>query len=235
MHGMRKQDQREATLRAFRDGRVSALVATDVLGRGVDIPKVSHVVIFDFPDDIETYVHRVGRTGRNGQPGTSVAFFEPQHWTPHLASELAQVLRACGQEVPPALRIEEELAVAAWSQRTWPSAPEAEGADAPPLASAEELGPWDAGGLRVWSYSANGGLSEQGRLEFRSGGRLRTTWGWGDWQLIDDRMAITWSGITDTVSLDSTGTDFELVFRNGRPAHTFKKKTLGRALPGGEF
>merc|ERR1719277_1944429 len=106
MHGARKQEQREATLKAFRNGQINALVTTDVLGRGVDIPDVSHVIIYDFPDDIETYVHRVGRTGRNGRKGKSVAFFEPRHWVPDLANELVEVLRACDQVVPDELLAE---------------------------------------------------------------------------------------------------------------------------------
>lgn len=107
MHGQRSQDQREATLKAFRTGRIHALVATDVVGRGVDIPGVTHVVIFDFPGDLETYVHRVGRTGRNGEKGTSIAFFEPQPWAPDLPHELCEILRACGQEVSTELAAEE--------------------------------------------------------------------------------------------------------------------------------
>lgn len=202
MHGARKQDQREMTLKAFREGRLRALVATDVLGRGVDIADVSHVVVFDFPNDIETYVHRVGRTGRNGKTGTAITFFEPLPWVPHHAHELAEVLRACGQPVPPAL-VQEELkhmpgGLDAWSSWNDASTPEAEALTqkfsslAPPLeergspapASREEVGPFDANGARVWGYSANGGASEQGRLELRAGGLLRTTWGWGEWSLV---------------------------------------------------
>lgn len=299
MHGARKQDQREATLKSFREGRLSALVATDVLGRGVDIAGVSHVIVFDMPNDIETYVHRVGRTGRNGQPGTSIAFYEPQPWCPDLAHELAEVLRACGQTVPEGLAREERKNMpgdsdcwGAWAQdatssASLPTAPALEDRGSPGLATAEELGVWHADGARVWGYSANGGVSEQGRLELRERGLLRTTWTWGEWALVPaaphcpppsrpcppvplegidveqkkanivdaerketqqqeqvcdkppasvvashDHLAFTWNGVTDIVALDATGTSFELVSRNGRPAHTYKKKTLGRALPG---
>jgi len=252
MHGLRGQDQRENTLRAFREGRIHALVATDVLGRGVDIPDVSHVVIFDFPDDIETYVHRVGRTGRNGRPGTSVAFFEPQPWAPDLARELVEVLLACGQDVPNELNAELEhnvgfggggpgVKAAGEASHSKREPPPLEDMGSPVLATKEEVGAWDAGGARVWSYSANGGATEQGRLELRAGGLLRTTWGWGDWSLVDMQplegetpptcLAITWGGVTDIVSLDVGGLSFELVSRNGRPAHTFRKKTVGHALP----
>jgi len=204
MHGRRTQDQRESTLRAFREGRLRFLVSTDVLGRGVDIANVSHVIVFDFPGDIETYVHRVGRTGRNGQPGTSIAFFEPQPWYPHLARELADVLRQTGQEVPQALAEEEnqdrahnhqEWGAGTWPrnapwqtgvrQRSLPEPPPLEERGEPALATADELCEWDACGARVWGYTANGGQSEQGRLEFRTGGLLRTSWAWGEWQLVD--------------------------------------------------
>eukprot|EP00928_Gymnodinium_smaydae_P063757 TRINITY_DN47254_c0_g1_i1.p1 TRINITY_DN47254_c0_g1~~TRINITY_DN47254_c0_g1_i1.p1 ORF type:complete len:720 (-),score=112.43 TRINITY_DN47254_c0_g1_i1:47-2143(-) len=264
MHGARRQEQREATLQAFRDGRLQAVVATDVVGRGVDIPGVTHVVIFDFPDDMETYVHRVGRTGRNGAAGTSIAFFEPVSWLPDLATELAHVLRSCGQDVPADLQLEEELARAAcntssaWQPTTLSDitacTPEkvdvsADGEYA--LATASELGCWDAHGARMWAYSANGGESEQGRLQFCAGGKLRTTWTWGEWHLeeampdalptADDAeklpsktwMSLSWGGVTDVVALDASGLNFELITRNGRPARTFKKRTLGRALPMG--
>lgn len=258
MHGARKQEQRESTLAAFRNGHISALVSTDVLGRGVDIPGVTHVVIFDFPDDIETYVHRVGRTGRNGQPGASVAFFEPQPWLPDLPRELAEILRACEQEVPPALAKEVRGlpggGTAGGLEGPWPvqhsgEAPPLEARGSPELADAPELCEWDAGGARVWGYSANGGVSEQGRVELRKGGILRTTWGWGEWQLVDapvsgpkedggaapshsHNLVLSWNGIDDEVMLGASGMDFQLVSRNGRPAHTLKKQTLGRALPG---
>lgn len=249
MHGQRKQDQRESTLQAFRDGRLRALVATDVLGRGVDIHDVSHVVIFDFPDDIETYVHRVGRTGRNGRPGTSIAFFEPQYWNDSLAVELAEILRVCGQPVPDGLDIggtvpasnekwlmnQGQPGVSEWrvDEASIRSAPPLDADGGPGLATAEELGEWDASGARVWGYSANGGFTEQGRLEFRTGGRLRTTWGWGEWRLQQQLMVISWNGVEDVVQLDGLG--FELVERNGQPAHKYKKKTMGRALCGVEL
>jgi len=253
MHGARKQEQRESTLAAFRNGHISALVATDVLGRGVDIPGVTHVIIFDFPDDIETYVHRVGRTGRNGQPGASVAFFEPQPWLPDLPRELAEILRACEQEIPFALAKEIRglpVGGAGGLEGPWPvqhsgEAPPLEERGAPELAGAAELCEWDAGGARVWGYSANGGVSEQGRVELRAGGILRTTWGWGEWHLVDaplggpkdagaapgHNLVLSWNGVDDEVALGASGMDFQLVSRNGRPSHTLKKQTLGRALP----
>jgi ATP-dependent RNA helicase DDX3X len=80
IHGDRTQQQRENALRLFRDGRVRILVATDVAARGLDIPEVLHVIQFDLPissEDFDTYVHRMGRTGRLGKQGLATAFFVP--------------------------------------------------------------------------------------------------------------------------------------------------------------
>lgn len=73
LHGDIAQAQREKTLRRFRDGRCSVLVATDVAARGLDIPDVDLVVHYTFPQDTESFVHRSGRTGRAGRLGTAIA------------------------------------------------------------------------------------------------------------------------------------------------------------------
>jgi superfamily II DNA/RNA helicase len=75
IHGDKSQSQREKALARFHAGRVHTLVATDVAARGIDVSGVTHVINFDPPDDRDTYVHRVGRTGRAGQTGTGVTFF----------------------------------------------------------------------------------------------------------------------------------------------------------------
>jgi ATP-dependent RNA helicase DeaD len=72
------QSQRERVLRAFRDGRVSLLVATDVAARGLDIPDVTHVINYDIPDDSDAYVHRIGRTGRMGRKGEAITLVTPR-------------------------------------------------------------------------------------------------------------------------------------------------------------
>ena len=68
------QDQREEGLKGFRDGLYSVLVATDVAGRGIDVPDVAMVVNYDMPHTIENYTHRIGRTGRAGRTGVAVTF-----------------------------------------------------------------------------------------------------------------------------------------------------------------
>ncbi|KAG2252258.1 hypothetical protein Bca52824_082394 [Brassica carinata] len=75
IHGDRSQQEREMALRSFKTGRTPILVATDVAARGLDIPHVAHVVNFDLPNDIDDYVHRIGRTGRAGNSGLATAFF----------------------------------------------------------------------------------------------------------------------------------------------------------------
>ncbi|HEX6025362.1 MAG TPA: DEAD/DEAH box helicase [Solirubrobacter sp.] len=78
MHGNKSQNQREKALAAFGSGKVATLVATDVAARGIDVSGVSHVINFDAPDDRETYVHRVGRTGRAGRTGVGITFVEAE-------------------------------------------------------------------------------------------------------------------------------------------------------------
>ena len=74
IHGNKSQPQRARALKSFKDGRVRALVATDVAARGLDIPNVSHVINFDQPMSYEDYVHRIGRTGRAGKRGHALTF-----------------------------------------------------------------------------------------------------------------------------------------------------------------
>ena len=74
IHGDKSQNARQAALTAFKEGRCRILVATDIAARGIDIEELSHVVNFDIPEVPETYVHRIGRTGRAGLEGTAISF-----------------------------------------------------------------------------------------------------------------------------------------------------------------
>ncbi|EKA60062.1 DEAD/DEAH box helicase [Janibacter hoylei PVAS-1] len=76
IHGDLGQGAREQALRAFRNGKVDVLVATDVAARGIDVTNVTHVVNYQCPDDEKTYVHRIGRTGRAGNTGVAVTFVD---------------------------------------------------------------------------------------------------------------------------------------------------------------
>ena len=74
LHGDVSQAQREKILRKFRDKAVNVLVATDVAARGIDVSNLSHVINYSLPQDSESYVHRIGRTGRAGNQGTAITF-----------------------------------------------------------------------------------------------------------------------------------------------------------------
>jgi superfamily II DNA/RNA helicase len=76
IHGDLGQGAREQALRAFRNGKVDVLVATDVAARGIDVDDVTHVVNYQCPEDEKTYLHRTGRTGRAGRTGTAVTFVD---------------------------------------------------------------------------------------------------------------------------------------------------------------
>ena len=78
IHGDLTQSKRESVLRQFREGTIEVLVATDVAARGLDISGVTHVYNFDIPQDPESYVHRIGRTGRAGKKGEAITFVTPR-------------------------------------------------------------------------------------------------------------------------------------------------------------
>jgi len=78
IHGDLSQAKRMSVLRKFKEGSIDVLVATDVAARGLDISGVTHVYNFDIPQDPESYVHRIGRTGRAGKEGVSVTFVTPR-------------------------------------------------------------------------------------------------------------------------------------------------------------
>ncbi len=78
LHGDKSQQEREATLRKFRDKKVKVIVATDVAARGLDIKNLTHVINHSLPWDAESYVHRIGRTGRNGEKGVAITLANPE-------------------------------------------------------------------------------------------------------------------------------------------------------------
>ena len=73
LHGELSQAQRDAVMQKFRMKNIRLLVATDVAARGLDVDNLTHVINYGLPEDIETYTHRSGRTGRAGKTGTSIA------------------------------------------------------------------------------------------------------------------------------------------------------------------
>jgi ATP-dependent RNA helicase DeaD len=78
IHGDLQQSARDRVMKAFREGKVGCLVATDVVGRGIDVSSVSHIVNYDIPQFCDDYVHRVGRTGRMGREGVAYTFVSPE-------------------------------------------------------------------------------------------------------------------------------------------------------------
>ena len=95
IHGNKSQNARQKALNGFRDGSVRILVATDIAARGIDVPGISHVVNFDLPDEAESYVHRIGRTGRNGQDGIAITLVDPSE-----NGKLRQVERIIRAKLP---------------------------------------------------------------------------------------------------------------------------------------
>lgn len=78
INGDIQQNQRERTIQQFKSGKIDILVATDVAARGLDVDRVSHVINYDIPYDTESYVHRIGRTGRAGRSGDAILFVAPR-------------------------------------------------------------------------------------------------------------------------------------------------------------
>lgn len=78
LHGDLSQAQRDRVMRAFRDSTIELLVATDVAARGIDVGNVTHVINYDIPQDPESYVHRIGRTGRAGRKGIALTLVTPR-------------------------------------------------------------------------------------------------------------------------------------------------------------
>jgi len=77
IHGNKSQNAREKALRGFKNRTTRVLVATDIASRGIDIDNLTHVINFELPEEAETYVHRIGRTGRAGSSGIAVSFCSP--------------------------------------------------------------------------------------------------------------------------------------------------------------
>lgn len=99
IHGDRHQSQREQALSEFKRGTKKVLVASPVGERGLDLPKVSIVINYDMPNELDEYIHRIGRTGRIGNTGRAISFFDPDRDT-KLINELTRALKQAQQPVP---------------------------------------------------------------------------------------------------------------------------------------
>jgi len=95
IHGNKTQNARRRALDGFRAGNITALIATDIASRGIDIDDVSHVFNFDLPNEPESYVHRIGRTGRAGRSGVAVSFCDPTE-----GEYLRDIEKLIGMDIP---------------------------------------------------------------------------------------------------------------------------------------
>ena len=103
IHGDKKQSERDWVLNEFRTGGHTIMIATDVASRGLDIKDIKFVINYTFPKDIESYIHRIGRTGRKTNEGynegTAISFFTSA--SSSLAGKLVDILREAQQDIPP--------------------------------------------------------------------------------------------------------------------------------------
>jgi len=99
VHGDLSQRVRDSTVMRFKSGHVRVLIATDVASRGLDVKDVTHVINFDLPNEIEAYIHRIGRTGRAGRSGDSLSFVDLD-MDRGLLKGLVNVLKESDQPVP---------------------------------------------------------------------------------------------------------------------------------------
>ncbi len=95
IHGNKSQNARQNALSNFKGGKTRVLVATDIAARGIDIDELSHVINFDLPDVPETYVHRIGRTGRAGNTGIAISFCDAEE-----REELRDIQKLIGKSIP---------------------------------------------------------------------------------------------------------------------------------------
>jgi ATP-dependent RNA helicase DDX3X len=98
IHGDRSQLQRESALLAFRSGKRPILVATAVAARGLDIPAVGLVLVYDMPQCTDEYIHKIGRTARAGNEGKAIVFFSAGDAS--VAAGLIAILKNSNQKVP---------------------------------------------------------------------------------------------------------------------------------------
>ncbi|KAI1723807.1 DEAD/DEAH box helicase domain-containing protein [Ditylenchus destructor] len=101
IHGDKSQGEREWALAQLRAGEAKLIICTDVFARGLDVSDIKYVINYDYPNDAEDYVHRIGRTGRGNNTGTSYTFFSHDDYDK--AADLIKVLQQTNQDVPDAL------------------------------------------------------------------------------------------------------------------------------------
>src|SRR6185436_16816308 len=95
IHGNKSQNARQHALTNFKNGNLRVLVATDIAARGIDIDDLTHVINFELPNVPETYVHRIGRTGRAGNTGIAISFCDQEE-----KGLLRDIERLTGKKIP---------------------------------------------------------------------------------------------------------------------------------------
>ncbi|PYH32552.1 DEAD-box ATP-dependent RNA helicase DBP2 [Aspergillus neoniger CBS 115656] len=101
IHGDKQQQERDWVLNEFKTGKSPIMVATDVASRGIDVRDITHVLNYDYPNNSEDYVHRIGRTGRAGAKGTAITFFTTDN--SKQARDLVTILTEAKQQIDPRL------------------------------------------------------------------------------------------------------------------------------------
>ncbi|KAK5169581.1 ATP-dependent RNA helicase dbp2 [Saxophila tyrrhenica] len=102
IHGDKAQNERDWVLNEFKTGKSPIMVATDVASRGIDVKDITHVLNYDYPNNSEDYVHRIGRTGRAGRQGTAITLFTTDN--SKQARDLVSVLKEANQQIDPRLQ-----------------------------------------------------------------------------------------------------------------------------------
>lgn len=116
IHGDKSQGARQAALKSFASGKSRILVATDIAARGIDVPDISHVINYELPDDAENYVHRIGRTGRNGASGIAITLCNGEE-----RSKLRDVERLIRRTLPVTGDLGDEAGAASSAPRNRPA------------------------------------------------------------------------------------------------------------------
>jgi ATP-dependent RNA helicase DDX23/PRP28 len=114
IHSGKDQVTREQAIDGFKSGEFEILVATDIAGRGIDVEGVEHVINYDMPKDIESYTHRIGRTGRAGRKGAATTFVTGEGIEENVLYDLKLMLEKCKQPVP--LELSRHPACVSWLQ-----------------------------------------------------------------------------------------------------------------------
>lgn len=101
IHGDKSQNERNYVVDNFKQGNIPILIATDVIGRGIDFPNVSYIFNYDMPKNIDDYIHRIGRTGRCGNEGNAISFLNES--SSQLIQELYSLLKKQKKVIPETL------------------------------------------------------------------------------------------------------------------------------------